>query len=83
MEPVEIIGAVVVFVILVWLAGVVLQFLVSVFKFAVANFISTVLVVGGAIMGFGLLAGEASAAMAIAVPASMTVAKMRLSTGGF
>ena len=61
--------------ILIWL----LKFIAK----ATVNLISTILLVCGIILGVGLLIGEANAAVSIAVPASMAVAKMRLSTGGF
>ncbi len=78
----EIFGAIfvffVIFAVLEWL----LKQLAAIAEYAVANFVSTVLVVGGVVMGIALLAGsEASAAVAIAVPAATTVAKMRLTAG--
>lgn len=79
----EVIGAIIAFIILTCLASEALKWLGKFLEFAIVNVISTILVVGGVILGFGFLAGEANAAMAIAIPASTMVAKMRLSTGGF
>lgn len=59
-----------------------LEKLAAVAKTAIVNFVSTIIAVFGAVLGITLLAGtEASAAVAIAVPAAATVAKMRASTG--
>ncbi len=79
----EVIGGIIVFAFLTWLVMKIIEGLLKLFEFAIVNFISTIFVVGGVILGFGFLTGEANAAMAIAIPASTMVAKMRLSTGGF
>lgn len=73
----------IVFVFLAWLVMALIEGLLKFMEHAAVNFISTILVVGGIILGLGLLAGEASAAVALAIPASTAVAKMRLATGGF
>ena len=78
----EIFGAIFVFFVICAVLEWLLKKLAAIAEYAVANFVSTILVVGGVVMGIALLAGnEASAAVAIAVPAATTVAKMRLTTG--
>ncbi|MDJ0759648.1 MAG: hypothetical protein QNJ19_09615 [Woeseiaceae bacterium] len=79
----DLVLGVIVFGLLTWAAWELLKALLKVLEFAVVNIVSTVLLVGGVILGLGLMAGEASAAVSLAVPASLAVAKMRLSTGGF
>lgn len=81
----ELILGAIAFVLLAFVAIKILEFLVKLAGQIAANFISTILLVGGVIFGFALFAtGEASAAVAIAVPASVAVAKMRIATtGGF
>ena len=80
----DLIVAAIVFFILFAIAYSILKFIAENIGKIIANILSTAFVVGGVVFGFSLLFGqEANAAMAIAVPASLTVAKMQLSTGGF
>ncbi len=68
------------FVVLLKVTKAILEELIKIIGKVAVSTLSTALVVGGILLALGLLAGEASAAVAIAVPASMAVAKMRLST---
>jgi len=78
MTGIDVFLGIVVFGVLFIALGKLLEGLAAVAKGAFVNFVSTLIVVFGAVLGFALLAGtEASAAVAIAVPAAATVAKMR------